>query len=65
MDILKVLRCETNAKLNKGEDGVYCSCGKDLVFNRPKYEGRYMVTCPKCNSDILFYTKGSEKINGE
>ena len=56
MDILKVLRCEMNAKLNKGEDGVHCSCGKDLVFNKPKYEGRYMVTCPKCNSDILFYT---------
>ena len=61
MDILKVLRCEINAKLNKGEDGVHCSCGQDSVFRKPKYGGRYMVICPKCSSEIKFYTKGSEK----
>ena len=45
---------------------MHCGCcGIESKFKKPKYEGRYMITCPKCNSDIRFYTKGSEKINGK
>ena len=66
MDILKVIENGLRLQLEEGKDIVHCgNCGTESKFNKPKYEGRYMVTCSKCNSDILFYTKGSEKINGE
>ena len=55
LPINKIISCTTRPPRDYEVDG------KDLVFNKPKYGGRYMVTCPKCNSDILFYTKGSEK----
>ena len=29
------------------------------------YECFDMVICPKCNSDIKFYIKGSEKLHGK
>lgn len=66
MDILKVIENGLKLQSEEGKDIVHCGCcGIESKFKKPKYEGRYMITCPKCNSNIRFYTKGSEKINGK
>ena len=66
MDILKVIENGLRLQLEEGKDIVHCgNCGTESKFKQPKYEGFYMVICPKCNLDIQFYTKGSEKLHGK
>ena len=66
MDILKVIENGLKLQLEEGKDIIHCrNCGTESKFKQPKHEGFYMVICPKCNLDIKFYTKGSEKLHGK